>query len=75
MSESFFLKKCSFKSIKEKKLQKFFLEFLTKCLSECPNFTKPPQPGKISGCAPAPVATFDTIYVRLLTNSYCFKNY
>ena len=22
----------------------FFLEFLTKCLSECPNFTKPPLP-------------------------------
>ena len=22
----------------------FFLEFLTKCLSKCPNFTKPPLP-------------------------------
>ena len=29
----------------------FFIEFLTKCLSKCPNFTKPPLPWKISGCA------------------------
>ena len=29
----------------------FFLEFLTKCLWKCPNFTKPPLPWKISGCA------------------------
>ena len=30
----------------------FFLEFLTIRLSECPNFTKPPLPWKIFGCAP-----------------------
>ena len=30
----------------------FFLEFLTIRLSKCPNFTKPPLPWKISGCAP-----------------------
>ena len=29
-----------------------FLDFLIKCLSKCPNFTKPPVPWKISGCAP-----------------------
>ena len=31
----------------------FFLDFLRKCLSKCPNFTKPPLPRKIFGCAPA----------------------
>ena len=31
----------------------FFLVFLTKCLSKCPNSTKCPLPWKISGCAPA----------------------
>ena len=30
-----------------------FFAFLTKRLSKCPNFTKPPLPWKISGCAPA----------------------
>ena len=30
----------------------FFLGFLIKCLSNCPNFTKPSLPWKISGCAP-----------------------
>ena len=30
----------------------FFLDFLIKCLSTCPNFTKPPLPRKISGFAP-----------------------
>ena len=31
----------------------FFLLFLTKCLSKCPSFTKPPLPWKFFGCAPA----------------------
>ena len=30
----------------------FFLDFLGKCLSKCSNFTKPPLPRNISGCAP-----------------------
>ena len=30
----------------------FFLDFLIKCLSTYPNFTIPPLPWKISGCAP-----------------------
>ena len=30
----------------------FFLDFLIKCLSKCSNFTKPPLPWKMSGCAP-----------------------
>ena len=30
----------------------FFLDFLIKCLSKCSNFTKPPLPWEISGCAP-----------------------
>ena len=30
----------------------FFLLFLTKCLSKCPNSMKPPLPWKYSGCAP-----------------------
>ena len=44
----FFYSKCSFKSIQEKKIPKFFLagpsfhEFLKKCLSKYPNSTKPP---------------------------------
>ena len=32
----------------------FFLDFLIKCLSKCPNFTKPPLPLKMSGCAHLP---------------------
>ena len=45
------------KSKKEKKLQNsslqgiFFLAFLMKCSSKCPNSTKPPLPWKSSGCA------------------------
>ena len=30
----------------------FFLDFLIKCLSKYPNFTKPPLPWKISSCVP-----------------------
>ena len=30
----------------------FFLEFLVKSLSKCPNFTKPTLPWKMSRCAP-----------------------
>ena len=40
----------------------FFLEFLTIRLSECPNFTKPPLPWKIFGCAP-------DCYYRLILKS------
>ena len=42
----FFCSKCSFKSLRT------LLVFLTKCLSKCPNSTKPPLPWKISGCTP-----------------------
>ena len=31
----------------------FFVDFLRKCLSKCPNSKKPPLPWKSSGCAPA----------------------
>ena len=31
----------------------FYLDFLRKCLSKCPDFKKPPLPWTISDCAPA----------------------
>ena len=36
----------------------FLLVFLTKCLSKCTSSAKPPQPCKVSGCAPCSQALF-----------------
>ena len=46
----------------------FLLEFLTKCLLECRNFTKPPLPWKYSGCVPGWQGNMD-----YLEHSFTFK--
>ena len=47
----------------------FFLGFLIKCLSKCPNFTKLPLPRKISGCAPG--YTYQS-KIAFSSNSFAF---
>ena len=44
-----------------------FLDFLRKCLSRCPNFKKPCQPWKFSGCAPA--------YIWYKQSGFCSLNF
>ena len=45
----------------------FFFDFLRKCLSRCPNFKKPCQPQKFSGCAPA--------YIWYKQSGFCSLNF